>query len=56
VNAGEALFEIESDDLNPDLEANPDHPPHCLLQPAAATTLGEFQQALADTRDLWQRV
>lgn len=56
VGAGEALFEIETDDLPSDLVPNPDHPPHCLIEPVSTTTFGEFQQALADTRDLWQRV
>ena len=56
VGAGEAVFEIETDDLTHALAPNPDHPPHCLLEPASPTTLGEFQDALADTRDLWQQV
>lgn len=56
VNPGEAVFEIDTDDLGPDLEENPDNPPHYLIQPASTTTLGEFQQALADTRDLWKTV
>jgi hypothetical protein len=56
VGADEALFEIETDDLAPGLVPNPDHPPHCLIEPSGVTTLGEFQQALADTRDLWHEV
>src|SRR5262249_42948252 len=55
-NPGEAIFEIDTDDLASDLVENPDHPPHTLIQPLVPTTLGEFQRALADTRDLWQRV
>ena len=53
---GEAVFEIETADLAPGLKENPDNVPHYLLQPSATTTLGEFQQALADTRDLWKPV
>jgi hypothetical protein len=52
----QAVFEIETDDLSPDLKPNPDKPDHCLLEPAKPMTLGEYQQALAATRDLWQRV
>jgi hypothetical protein len=56
VDRGEAIFEIETADVGPELVENPDNPPHTLLQPAAAMPLGEFQQTLADTRDLWKRV
>ena len=52
----EALFEIDTDDLSRELEPNPDKPGHCLLQPSLPMTLSEYQQALADTRDLWKRV
>ncbi|QEG32000.1 hypothetical protein GobsT_68490 [Gemmata obscuriglobus] len=55
-NPGEAIFEIESDDLGSTLMANPDRPPHCLIQPATTCTLGQFQKELADTRDLWRPV
>lgn len=53
---GEALFVIESDDLPPDLQPNQDKPNHCLIQPSQTMMLGEYQQALAETRDLWQQV
>jgi len=53
---GEKFFVLETNDLAPELVPNPDNPPHCLLQPSAPTTLGEYQQALEDTRDLWQPV
>ena len=56
MQSGEALFELDSDDLGIDLKEYPDHGFHCLIQPAAPMTLGAFQQALADTRDLWKRV
>jgi hypothetical protein len=52
----EAVFEIETDDLGPDLEPNSDRPGHCLLQPTQPITLGQYQQALANTRDLRKRV
>jgi hypothetical protein len=53
---GEALFEIETDELPVELAPNPDHPPHCLIQPSTAMTLGEYQRALQGTRDLWNQV
>jgi hypothetical protein len=53
---GEVLFVIESDDLPAGLEPNEDHPPHCLIQPALPMPLRDYQQALADTRDLWAEV
>ena len=52
----QAVFEIETDDLGPDLKPNHDKPDHCLLEPVRPMTLGEYQQALADTRDLWHQV
>ncbi len=54
--ADEALFEIESDELPGELAPNQDKANHCLIQPSQAMTLGEYQQALADTRELWQQV
>jgi hypothetical protein len=56
VGAGETVFEIETIDLPPELTPNSDHSPHCLIQPSSPTTLGEYQQALEDTRDLWQPI
>jgi hypothetical protein len=53
---GEAVFEIESDALGPTITAHQDSPDHCLLEPIQPMTLAEFQQALADTRGLWQRL
>lgn len=52
----QAIFEIETDDLGPELKPNYDKPDHCLLEPAQSMSLSEYQQALADTRDLWQQV
>jgi hypothetical protein len=56
VQTGEALFVVETTELPAELAPNPDRPPHCLLEPTRPLTLAEYQQALADTRDLWQRV
>jgi hypothetical protein len=56
VRAGEALFAVETAGLPGERTPNPDRPPHCLLEPTQPMTLAEFQQALAGTRDLWQRV
>ena len=56
VSRGEAVFEIETDELAPDLAPNPDHPGHVLLEPSRSMPLSDFQQALVDTRDLWQRL
>jgi hypothetical protein len=53
---GQAVFEIETDDLGPELHPEEDHPGHVILEPAQPMTLAEYQQALVDTRDLWQRV
>nr|WP_171470322.1 hypothetical protein [Frigoriglobus tundricola] len=52
----QAVFEIETDDLDPVLKPNPDKPDHCLLEPSQPMSLEEYQRALADTRDLWQQV
>jgi len=56
VQPGEALFVVETTDLPAELGSNPDRPPHCLLEPTRPLTLAEYQQVLASTRDLWQRV
>src|SRR5688572_15018075 len=57
VRSGEGLFEMDAADLvGLGLRENPDHPPHCLIQPDAPMTLAAFQLALVATRDLWQRV
>lgn len=37
---GEVVFEIETDDFPPELEPNPDDPPHCLIEPASDATFG----------------
>jgi len=56
VRNGEGMFELETADLPAELRENPDHPPHCLIEPSVPTTLQDFQLALAGTLDLWQRV
>lgn len=54
--SNQAVFEIEEDELGPDLRPHHDKTGHCLIEPARTMTLGEYQRALADTRDLWQQV
>jgi hypothetical protein len=54
VGRNETVFIIETDDLPPVLAANPDRPPHCLIEPAEETTLRAFQETLANTIDLWE--
>ncbi|WP_149108670.1 Tse2 family ADP-ribosyltransferase toxin [Limnoglobus roseus] len=56
IGKNEAMFAIETDALGPALEAAPDRSPHYLIQPRQDVTLAEFQQSLADTRDLWEPV
>lgn len=51
----EALWEVE-DDLLADFAAIPDRPPHHVLEPRRAMTLDEYQDALAATQYLWDRV
>ncbi len=53
---GEAVFVLESDDLPAELQPNQDKANHCLIQPGSTMTLSEYQQALAETRELWQQV
>jgi hypothetical protein len=55
---GEALFRIDTDELTGVLAVNPDRPPHCLLEVPRGerVTLADFQDLLADTRDLWEQV
>ena len=52
----QAVFEINTDDLGPNLQPNHDKPSHCLLEPGQVMTLADYQQALANTRDLWNRI
>src|SRR5882762_5169024 len=40
---GEAVFEIETDDLGPDVQPHHDKPGHCLLRPVRSMPLGEYQ-------------
>ena len=58
VEKDEALFRIDTDELVGVLAVNPDRPPHCLLEVPRGerVTLADFQEFLADTRDLWERV
>jgi hypothetical protein len=56
IGNNEAMFAIDTDALDPALMPNPDRPPHCLIEPSRPVTLAEFQQLLADTRDLWEKL
>jgi hypothetical protein len=48
-------WEIDTDDLGPDLRFTQDSPTHGLIEPAHPMTLAEFEQALAATRAMWVR-
>lgn len=51
----EAIFVIETEDLPPELGRYEDNPTHHLIVPATGSvSLGLFQDALADTIDLWE--
>jgi hypothetical protein len=52
------VWAIDETDLGPDLIYRPDltNVGHGFLEPARPMTLSEYQQALAQTRDLWKRV
>jgi hypothetical protein len=56
IGNNEAMFAIDTDALGPALMPNPDRPPHCLIEPSRPVTLAQFQQLLADTRDLWEKL
>jgi hypothetical protein len=49
------VWEIDSDDLGPDLRFNQDKPRHGLIEPARPMTFAEYEQALAATREKWVR-
>jgi len=48
-------WEIDTDNLGPDLQFTQDSPKHGLIEPARPMTLAEFEQALTATRDKWVR-
>lgn len=50
------LWAIEADDLPSELRAQPAGEPHFHIEPGRPVTLGEFQEQLAATRNLWHRV
>ncbi len=49
------VWEIDSTDLGPDLQAQQDGRTHVLIGPARPMTLAEFETALAATRAQWVR-
>jgi len=56
VGSGEALFEIDTDELGADLAPMPDRSDLYLIEPSRPMTLSEYQQALSETLELWKRV
>jgi hypothetical protein len=56
VGRREAVFEIDTTQLDAALAPKADRRNHCLIEPSRPMTLAEYQQALADTRELWARV
>jgi hypothetical protein len=59
VNGGtgkDPVWEMDTDDLGPDLEYIQDRPTHGIVGTKAPMTLAEFEKALAATRTRWQRV
>jgi len=56
VGKGEAVFEIDPDQLDADLNARLDRGDHWLIEPSWPMTLMVYQQVLAGTRDLWKQV
>ncbi len=50
------LCVIETDDLSLELERKEAGKSHYHIEPAHAMTLDEFQERLAETRELWERV
>ena len=53
---GEAVYEIETADLDASLTPHHDKPDHCMLEPTQSITLAEYQKLLADTRDMWHKI
>lgn len=51
------MFVIETDDLPTELSVHQrgKNPQHFHIEPTNSVELGELQQLLADTRDLWER-
>jgi hypothetical protein len=59
VNGGtgkDPVWEIDTDDLGPNLQYYQDRPTHGVVGVKAPMTLDEFEQALAATRARWVRV
>jgi hypothetical protein len=59
VNGGtgkDPVWEIDTEDLSPNLEYVQDKPTHGVVAPRVPMTLAELEQALAATRPRWVRV
>jgi len=52
------VWQISEADLGPNLcyRADPARPGHGFVEPIRPMTLAEYQQALAQTRRLWQKI
>ena len=50
------VWEMETDELGPELDYAQDRPTHGVVGPKTPMTLAEFEQALATTRSKWVRV
>ena len=58
VNGGigkDPVWEIDTNDLGPELQFNRDKPTHGLIEPANPMTLAEYEQALEAIRAKWVR-
>jgi hypothetical protein len=58
VNGGvgkDPVWEIDVNDLGPDLQFHQDSPTHGTITPARSMTLSEYEAALAATRSEWVR-
>jgi hypothetical protein len=50
------VWEINEDDLGPDLVYVPDSPGHGTIQPSREMTYEEYKNALENTQDKWRKV
>lgn len=50
------LWALRLDDLGPELRFRQDSATHGLIEPSRAMSLNDFQQALAASKALWQRL
>ena len=53
---GEAVWQIEENELAPELLPCPAGPPHHILEPVRVINLDDYQGLLLATQDLWELV